>query len=111
MSQQPSIETPISPRILVNHSSERPSLNSKPRQTWLQLRAGMPGRLWTVYAIVMVAFFLVRIQFTFPGGLSKNLDPSEYFQFRIPRNKLFLWLHLVSVLPAALLAVLQLSTS
>ncbi|KAF8606936.1 hypothetical protein BDV93DRAFT_505811 [Ceratobasidium sp. AG-I] len=55
----------------------------------------------------MVAFFLVRIQFTFPGGLSKNLDPSEYFQFRIPRNKLFLWLHLVSVLPAALLAVLQ----
>lgn len=54
-----------------------------------------------------MVFFVARIHYIFPGGLSKNLDRSEYYEFRNPLNKLFLWLHLASVLPAALLAVIQ----
>ncbi|KAF8592833.1 hypothetical protein BDV93DRAFT_462291, partial [Ceratobasidium sp. AG-I] len=57
--------------------------------------------------IVVVAFLVTRIHFLFPGGISKNLDRSEYYQFRIPLNKFLLWLHLASILPAALLAVIQ----
>lgn len=57
--------------------------------------------------IIMVAFFVIRIPYTFPDALQIKLIRSEYYNFRIPLNKLFLWLHLITVLPSGLLAVFQ----
>lgn len=93
--------------VPVQHSSEQKSWCIGSYRKWLQLGAGLPGTLWTVYAVIAAAFFVARIHYTFPEGLAKNIERGEYYHFRIPLNKLFLWLHLVSVLPAALLAVLQ----
>ncbi|KAG9104538.1 hypothetical protein FRC07_009783, partial [Ceratobasidium sp. 392] len=55
----------------------------------------------------MSAVFIARLPFIFPNGLENHLMPSEWFHFRIPLNKAFLWTHLASVLPAGLLAVTQ----
>ncbi|KAF8606934.1 hypothetical protein BDV93DRAFT_553391 [Ceratobasidium sp. AG-I] len=50
---------------------------------------------------------ITQIQHIPPNGSPKSLERTEYYSFRAPWNKLFLWVHLVSVLPAALLAVLR----
>ncbi|KAG8739161.1 hypothetical protein FRC10_006084 [Ceratobasidium sp. 414] len=55
----------------------------------------------------MSAVFIVRLPYNFPNGLEKHLTPGEYFHFRVPLNKAFIWIHLASVLPAGLLAVTQ----
>ncbi|KAG8702439.1 hypothetical protein FRC09_004730 [Ceratobasidium sp. 395] len=55
----------------------------------------------------MSAVFIARISYIFPNGLERHLSPGEYFHFRVPLNKAFLWTHLASVLPAGLLAVTQ----
>lgn len=55
----------------------------------------------------MAVFFIFRIPYTFPNALQTKLLRSEYYSFRIPLNKLFLWLHLITVLPSGLLAVFQ----
>ena len=55
----------------------------------------------------MAVFFVFRIPYTFPDALQIKLIRSEYYSFRIPLNRLFLWLHLATVLPSGLLAVFQ----
>jgi uncharacterized membrane protein len=54
----------------------------------------------------MTAIFIARIHLIFPNGLD-SITRGEYFHFRIPLNKAFMWTHLASVLPAGLLAVTQ----
>ncbi|KAG9094654.1 hypothetical protein FS749_012076 [Ceratobasidium sp. UAMH 11750] len=98
---------PVPPAVSSLHPPSQPNFSAGTYRKLLQLRTGLSSRLWTTFAITMIAVFIFRVPWLFPNGFELGQSPGEYHHFRIPLNKALLWVHLACVLPAGLLATVQ----
>ncbi|KAG9103838.1 hypothetical protein FRC06_007650 [Ceratobasidium sp. 370] len=88
-------------------SSDQAGTGGGAYQKWLQFRTRLSTRLWTTFAIAVLAIFVARIPWLFPNGIELGQLPGEHWHYRLPFNKVLLWTHLASVLPSGLLAAIQ----
>ena len=88
------------------HSRTRTSIFGS-LQKWLKFRSLGSVRWWMLYGTATAGMFIARIPYIFPNGFKLHLGRERYFHYSVPINKYPLLVHLVTILPASLLAVSQ----